>query len=295
MRDDNEAIWRSYARALRARNRSEKTIRCYWIAVTELDAHSSRDLSEVSRADVEDYLSTRLTQVAATTVAINFRSLRAFFSWMQSEEIIDLSPMKGLVEPKVPDNPPEVLSEGELKQLLAACSGKGFESRRDEAIIRVFSESGGPRLGEISGMLFEGSLDLTHDLIKVTGKGNKTRLIPFGVKTGTALDRYLRLRQKHAHRASEGLWIGRKGRLTPSAFEQMLDRRAEASGIGKKIYPHMLRHTSAHRWYANGGSDQDAMMLFGWSSLDMPRRYGRQQATARAHSASRRVSLGDKI
>lgn len=294
MHQVNERLWRSYDRSLRALNRSVETIESYHKAVRELDAYlKGSDITEASKKQLQGYLTKRLSEISATTVGIRFRSLRAMFNWMVEEQIIDVSPLKGVREPKAADNPPEVLSDDDLLRLLKACSGKDFESRRDDAIIRVMCESGGPRLGEVTGMDLD-SLDLTHDLLKVTGKGSKTRLIPFGAKCGISLDRYLRLRSKHPQKASQSLWLGRKGPLSASGIAQMLNRRARQAGLGR-IHPHQLRHTSAHRWMESGGSEGDAMMLFGWSSPDMPKRYGRSAGISRAQNASRRVSLGDRL
>ncbi|WP_246149220.1 tyrosine-type recombinase/integrase [Nonomuraea turkmeniaca] len=74
----------------------------------------------------------------------------------------------------------------------------------------------------------------------------------------------------------------------------MIERRCDLAGIGR-IHPHQLRHFAADAWFAAGGSDQDGMRLFGWSSLDMPRRYGRANAEQRAIEAHRRMALGDQL
>jgi site-specific recombinase XerD len=264
MRQDNTALWRSYARTLKARNRSEKTLASYHRAVTELDHFLDADLSTATKADVETYLAKRLTEIAATTVGIRFRSLRAFFNWCVAEEIVEKSPMLGLQEPAAPDDPPPVLDDDQLRVLLKTCTGKTFIERRDEGIIRLFCEPGSARLAEMAGLTVE-SLDMGRDLVTLHGKGNKTRVIPFGAKTGTALDRYFRLRAKHRHASSSGLWLGVKGRLTDSGIAQMITRRSRQAGTGH-IFPHRLRHTSAHAWMDNGGSEGDAMALFGWSS-----------------------------
>jgi site-specific recombinase XerD len=257
MRQDNTALWRSYARALTARNRSELTIASYHRAVTELDHFLDADLSTATRADIETYLAKRLTEIAATTVAIRFRSLRAFFRWCEGEGIVKKSPMLGLQEPKAPDDPPPVLDDEQLRALLKACSGKTFVQRRDEAIIRLFCEPGSPRLAEMAGLTVE-SLDMGRQA------------------------------------ASTALWLGVKGPLGDSGVAQMLARRSAQASVGH-VHPHQLRHSAAHAWMDNGGSEGDAMALFGWSSSEMPRRYGRSARVSRAQRAARRFSLGDRL
>lgn len=291
----NQLNFRAFERTLRARNRSDGTIASYHQAVTDIaEHHAGRDLMELKQTDVEDYLGERLRTLAATTVAIRFRSLRAFYNWAVGEEIIDRSPMARLVETKVTDKPTPVLPDEDLITLLKTCGGKLFEDRRDTAIIRLFCEPGSPRVAEMARLLVA-DLDMQKDLVKLHGKGDKIRVIPFGAKTGQAFDRYLRMRMKHRLAASPRLWLGVKGtEMTPSGVAKMLSRRSAQSGVGH-IHPHQLRHTSAHTWADNGGSEGDAMALFGWSSAEMPRRYGRSASIARAHRASRRMSLGDRL
>jgi site-specific recombinase XerD len=294
MHPDTEAVWRHYTRRLMAENRSEDTIDSYRKAVAELDSFLKRDVTTASTADLERYLGKRLKEIKATTVGIRYRSLRAFFNWCVREDYIEVSPMKNLKEPKAPDDPPPVLDDTELARLVKSCDGKGFEQRRDEAIIRVFSEPGSPRLAEMAGLTTD-TLDMNKDQITVRGKGNKLRVIPFGVKTGNALERYLRVRSKHPQaNNTTALWLGVKGPLSSSGIAQLLNRRSRTAGLGR-IHPHQLRHTAAHAWADNGGSEGDAMALFGWSSPEMPRRYGRAAKVTRAQKAARKKSLGDRF
>jgi integrase/recombinase XerD len=293
--DVNELHWAAYVRRLRTKPASPLTIRSYRQAFDDLLVHHpGRDISDLQHADVQDYLLASLDRLKTTTVAIRFRSLRAFYNWCVKEGIIDQSPMAKMVEPKGTDEPPAVLDDEDLKTLLAACDGKTFEDRRDTAIIRLFCEPGSPRVAEMADILLH-DLDMRKDLVRLTGKGNKVRTIPFGAKTGQALDRYLRARAKHKKHGLPQLWLGgRGGAFTHWGIRQMLARRAEEAGIGH-VHPHQLRHTAAHVWMDNDGSEGDAQELFGWSSSEMPRRYGRSARTARAHRTARRKSLGDRL
>jgi site-specific recombinase XerD len=291
----NDLHFRSWQRHLRTARRSELTIGSYRLAFDDLTArHPGRDITDLTQTDIQDYLIDALGRLKDTTVAIRFRSLRAFYNWAVREEILDRSPMSRLREPKVTDEPPKVLPDDDLKALLKTCAGKTFEDRRDTAIIRLFCEPGSPRVAEMAGIQM-GDLDMSRDTARVHGKGNKVRIIPFGAKTGQAFDRYLRVRAKHRLADSPALWLGgRGGPMTGSGIGQMLGRRSVQAGIGH-VHPHQLRHTAAHAWADSGGSEGDAQELFGWASAEMPRRYGRSARTARAHRASRRMSLGDRL
>lgn len=285
----------AYERTLKARRRSPRTIQSYGEAVLQLARHhDGADVTELSKADVEDYLTAVAAEHAATTAAVRFRSLRAFFNWAVDEEIIDRSPMARVKEPTVTDTPIPVLADDQLRALLKECAGKELADRRDTAIIRLFCEPGSPRVAEMAGLDVD-DVDLKRDMVRVHGKGDKIRAVPFGAKTGQALDRYLRVRAKHPLAKLPALWIGNRGMaLTASGIAQMLRRRSADAGIGH-VHPHQLRHTAAHVWHDSGGSEADAMALFGWSSAEMPRRYGRSAQVERAQRASRRMSPADRL
>jgi site-specific recombinase XerC len=291
----NELHWAAFRRHLRSKNRSDLTIKSYREAFNDLlSVHDGRNVADLSKADMEEWQLAALDRLAPTTVAIRFRSLRAFYNWLVAEDEITVSPMARMSEPKGEDRPPPILDDDQLKELLKACDGKTFEARRDTAIIRLFCEAGSPRVSEMAGILLD-HLDMRRDQVRVTGKGNKTRDIPIGAKTGMAFDRYLRVRARHRLAHLPSLWLGRRSAaMTASGVTQMLARRAVQAGIGH-IHPHQLRHTAAHAWKDAGHSNEEAMVLFGWSSEEMPRRYGRSAATARAHRAARRASMGDRL
>lgn len=284
---------RSWELSMRARNLAQATIDIYLRALAYLDAHLIQTgRSEPTKEAVQELLARRLATREPATVSVEFRALQQFFAWYAAEgEGPNL--MAELEAPRVPVKPVEVFTLEEMRRLVKACEGNGFTERRDMAMIRLFIDVG-PRRGEVTG-IGTSDVDLREGVVLVTGKGDKQRWLPMGSKTIAALDRYLRARARHPYSADRGLWLGiRSGALKPAGVRQVLRRRGQVAGVAK-VYPHRFRHSFAHEWLLEEGTESDLMRLMGWSSQSMVRRYGASAADARAREAHRRKDLGSRI
>ena len=289
----------SFRLHLAAEGKAAATVRTYteavqWFAAARLLAGTRCSRwEEAGRQDVQEWIVWLLGRYSAAYASNQFRALQQFFKWLAAEEEIP-DPMARLRPPPVPDKPVPVFTGDELRQLERACSGRGFQERRDAAVIAVFRATG-MRLSELAGIRYDpddprrSDLDLWHRQITVHGKGRKIRTVKIGHDAARALDRYIRVRARHAQAHRPQLWLGinNRGPMTASGIYQVIARRGRQCGID--VSPHRFRHHFSHTWLDRGGAESDLVELNGWTSPQMLRRYGASARSARARRSYDRI------
>lgn len=285
------ALLSEYGHHQAAANRSLRTIelsRNYTQRLIDwLEAKNyTTAVSGITTGILREYFAELTSTVSGTTAGIHYRTLRAVFNWIELEEEIPSSPFKRLTEPKADVKPVPIYTDDELKALLKVTAGASFENRRDRAMIFVLLDSG-VRLGELLSMTTQelhwlgGGDDKAACVMLVEGKTGKRSAAVRSPDALLALRKYTRVREGHDFgKASDVLWVGKRGPLTESGVAQILKRRGKDAGV-EGVRPHRFRHTFAHREKLLGRSDEEIMEGGGWKSPEMMKRYGASAAFER--------------
>lgn len=249
---------------------------CGW-----LEDQPTSDLLAVTKHDVQRWIVWGKDRgLKGSTIRSRLIALQAFYRWALDEGEITAKPTDGVTVSRGFDSAPDVLSDDEIRALLKTCEGTTYKARRDQALFRLMLATG-LRVSEIVGLDL-GDLDLLNRLVAVRdGKGGKPRVTRFDPGTAAALDRYRRVRARHRYAGSPKLWLGERGPWTVRGVAEALDRRGNTAGIGH-VYPHQMRHTFADRYLTGGGKEGDLMVLGGWESETVMRKYGRARKVDRA-------------
>lgn len=166
----------------------------------------------VAREHVESFIEELLKKWKPATGNNWYRGLQAYFGWLLEEGEVKNSPMARMKPPLVPEASPGILDLEDLRKLLTACEGQGFDNRRDMAIIRILLDTG-LRRNEMAGLTID-DVDLDNQTLRVIGKGGRTRVVPYGRKAARDSDQYLRALAQKSHALSTKLWIGNSGTTT---------------------------------------------------------------------------------
>ncbi len=193
-------------------------------------------------------------------------SLRSFFNYLMLAEKIeqDLTPL--LVLPKVPPSIPRFLTHREVEKLMGAIGGDKPEEIRDRAMLELLYATG-MRVSELVSLRLD-SVDLRERFVKVKGKGEKERIIPFSKRALRWVRSYLEEREKICSKPSPFLFITRRCRpMSRQGFWKKLKTYAERTGLRDKVWPHVLRHSFATHMLEAGADLRIIQMMLGHASL----------------------------
>ena len=221
--------------------------------------------ADVVRSWMEDMMDKGLK---ATTVNLGLSAIRTFYRYALSRKLVDRDPACGVKGPKKAKPLPQFVRESEMDRLLdEKLSTDNYDDVRARTIIILFYETG-IRLAELVG-INDADLDFSAMQLKVTGKRNKQRIIPFGDELAEILRSYMALRDAEVPRQSPALFLTAKGeRISRSQVQRLVrDRLAEVTTL-KKRSPHVLRHSFATTMLNNGAGLESVKKLLGHESLE---------------------------
>lgn len=288
----------SWVIALESERKSPKTVEAYSFGPTQLaawlrDNGHADDVRTLTAEQVRLWLRDMAETAAPSTVQTRHKAVRLFLAWCVDEGELDASPMDRVASPAVPEQHLPMLTDDQLRALLADCEGPRLADLRDHALVLMLADTG-CRLSEVVNLRWS-DVDLRDRSARVMGKGSRPRVVPFGARTARALDRYRRARARTRYGHLDWLWLStnNKGRLTPNGVHQMLTRRG--TRLGFHVHAHQLRHRFADTWLRAGGSEGDLMELAGWRSRQMLTRYASANRSERARQAYRSMSPMDSL
>ncbi len=261
---------------------SPHTLKAYLVDLDQYArflAEGGHALVPSTPALVRAFLARQAGEAGATSLARKLSALRSLYRFLIREGLAASNPARTVASPKRPKRLPEVLPEEEVAALVEAPAHleRPLELR-DRAFLELLYASG-LRVSELTG-LDTGGLDLAEGLVRVLGKRNKERIVPFGRAAGEALSRWLDegrpvLAAGPDHAGAErAVFLNyRGGRLTSRSVARRLDKWVLASGLPRHVHPHVLRHCFATHLLGNGADLRGIQELLGHASLSTTQRY----------------------
>mgnify|MGYP003536950163 CR=1 FL=1 len=256
--------YENYLKIERAMSRN--TVASYCSDIRTFLDQCDLPLKEVGTGFVENYLA-GLDRVTKRSQARFLSSLRSFFGWLVMEGVITDNPCDNVDAPKLGRYLPQVLSVEEVEAVIGAVDLSTWQGMRDRAILEVLYGCG-LRVSEAVGLKIS-NLYFDEGYIKVTGKGNKERLVPIGEIAADAVNAYLERRPCPYDAASDDLvFLNRFGRsLSRQSMFLMMKKMALLADVRKEISPHTLRHSFATHLVENGADLRLVQEMLGHENL----------------------------
>lgn len=254
------------------RYRSPMTLESYSVSLREFEDYfrsldSGLSWQTVDEDVVRDWMEHLMDGgMEASSVGTRFAALRSLYRYALARHLVERDPTYWVEPPKQRKRLPTFVKESEMNRLLDDLPwGTSFLEVRDKTIIMTFYETG-IRLSELTG-LDDVDIDCDNRQLKVTGKGDKQRVVPFGEELAVALERYVACRDKEVSRKCDALFVTVKGNRM-KAYDVRLRVKAKLSLVStqKKLSPHVLRHSFATAMLNNGASIESVRRLLGHAS-----------------------------
>lgn len=256
------------------KNRSEKTVIRYNISLRDFQEYYKSQDENITWATVDadlirGWMETMVDKgFKSVSVNASLAAVRTFYKFALTRKLVDHDPAWQVTGPKKEKPLPQFLKEREMTELLDEQEwNDDYISVRARTIILLFYEAG-LRRAELVG-LDDKDVDLEAHLLKVTGKRDKQRIIPFGDELAEELKRYVEVRNREAERYSDAFFLGKRGqRISSSVVYNIVKEQLTRVTSMKKRSPHVLRHTFATALLNNGAGLEGVKQLLGHESLE---------------------------
>jgi integrase/recombinase XerD len=235
---------------------------------------SGKALLDVQQADIERYLAVRFPVSKARSISRLVASLRRLYRYLLRESRIKTDPTLQIASPKLPRSLPKSLGEDEVVALLNAPDSDQLLGLRDRAMLETLYATG-LRVSELVGLKVS-EVSLQEGVVRATGKGSKTRLVPLGEEALDWISRYLgesRLLILEG-KLSDSMFVTQRGSaMTRQTFWYLIKRYARLAGITKPMSPHVLRHAFATHLLNHGADLRVVQMLLGHADISTTQIY----------------------
>lgn len=277
-----QTVFNKYVNYLEAeRNVSPYTVRNYTTDLLDffnfLNSRGIKSLNEVDRHVLREYLSHLIEQgIVKASIARKLSAIRSFYRYLLREEMVPTSPVETTSSPKLDRRLPSFLSVEEMNRLLEAPDLSTPQGQRDRALLELLYASG-LRVSELVKLNLE-HIDLDSREIRVMGKGSKERMVLMGEPAARALSDYLRQGRPQLFgariRMTNAIFINRYGeRLAERRVQRILGKYGRIAGIGRRVHPHMLRHSFATHLLDGGADLRVVQELLGHANLSSTQIY----------------------
>ena len=224
---------------------------------------------------LSEYLADRKRAgLSASSIKLVVVALKIFFRFLTAKKIVERDPSEALALPRIERYLPETLNELQVQQLLETIDTKALHGLRDRAMMELLYASG-LRISELANARLE-DFNFEQRIVRVTGKGNKTRLVPVGRKACEALAAYLSAERPKLvkPRTSSEIFLSERGaKLTTTRIWQIVKKHARLAGLEKNVYPHLLRHSFATHLLSNGADLRIIQEMLGHADISTTQVY----------------------
>jgi integrase/recombinase XerD len=239
------------------------------------DRKSVESARDIDLAMISEYLADRKRDgLSASSIKLIVVALKIFFRHLAAKGGLKRDPTEALSLPRIERYLPETLNELQVQQLIESVNVTAPLGLRDRAILELLYASG-LRISELSHARLE-NLSSDEGILRVTGKGNKTRLVPVGRKACEALAVYVENERPKLVKPRSGseIFLSARGtRLTTVRIWQIVKHHAQHSGLDRNVYPHLLRHSFATHLLSNGADLRIIQEMLGHADISTTQVY----------------------